>query len=249
MLWPGISIEVLPQLNSTNSELMERARQGQLFPTVLVAERQTAGRGRMGKVWQSQQQAGASLTFSIGLPWQSPHLSGLSLVVGYSIAQALDPLQHMGLQLKWPNDIWVNRHKLGGILIELCSQGQHKYVVIGIGINIMQPPALPSDANRHAMPPTWLQAHLPHITAGMALQQIVPTVLQQLQEFAQLGFAPWQEQFATRDALLHQPVWLTNGMQGVAQGVSATGALQILTPQGTLQEVISDEVSVRPIQP
>ena len=66
--WPGFSVEVLPQLDSTNSTLMERARDGYLQPVLLVAEQQKAGRGRMGKQWLSTQPVGGSLTFSLGLP-------------------------------------------------------------------------------------------------------------------------------------------------------------------------------------
>jgi len=110
-LLPGFTVEVLPEIDSSNSELMRRARQGQTDPTLLVAESQTAGRGRMGRVWQSQ--PGDSLTFSLSLPFAPKDWSGLSLAVGLSLAESLHP----DIRLKWPNDLWWQERKLGGILI------------------------------------------------------------------------------------------------------------------------------------
>ena len=85
-LLPEFTIEVLPEIDSSNSELMRRARSGQHEATLLVAERQTAGRGRMGRVWQSR--PGDSLTFSLGLPLAPKDWSGLSLAVGLSLAES-----------------------------------------------------------------------------------------------------------------------------------------------------------------
>ena len=114
-LLPGFTVEVLPQVDSTNSELMRRARDGLTEPVLLVAEAQTAGRGRLGRSWASQ--PGDSLTFSLGLPLAPVDWSGLSLAVGVSVAQSLHPQ----LQLKWPNDVWLQDRKLGGILIETAT--------------------------------------------------------------------------------------------------------------------------------
>ncbi|MEN9468084.1 MAG: hypothetical protein RL081_2085, partial [Pseudomonadota bacterium] len=132
-LLPGFTVEVLPQIDSTNTELMRRARAGQIEPVLLVAERQTAGRGRLGRDWSSDTQAqGRTLTFSLGLPLTPADWSGLSLAVGLSVVQSLHPQ----LRLKWPNDVWLGDRKVAGILIETASVGQDRYVVIGIGINI-----------------------------------------------------------------------------------------------------------------
>lgn len=110
-----LEMEVLPQIDSTNSELMRRARDGRVAPVLLVAERQTAGRGRLGRHWFSAAQDNQApqtvpcLTFSIGLPLMPLDWSGLSLAVGLSIVQSLHP----ALRLKWPNDVWLERRKLG----------------------------------------------------------------------------------------------------------------------------------------
>src|SRR6187399_674407 len=130
---PGFTVEILPEVDSTNSELMRRARAGQLEPVLLVAERQTAGRGRLGRAWQAA--PGESLTFSLGLPLAPADWSGLSLAVGVSLAESLHPR----VRLKWPNDLWLDERKLAGILIETASFGDgagRRQAVIGVGINI-----------------------------------------------------------------------------------------------------------------
>ena len=104
-LLPTLTVEVLKEVDSTNSELMRRARAGQTDPVLLVAESQTAGRGRLGRQWHAQ--AGDALTFSLGLMLHPADWSGLSLAVGLSVVESLDPQGALGLGLKWPNDIWV----------------------------------------------------------------------------------------------------------------------------------------------
>ncbi len=242
-LWPGFSVEVLPSIASTNSELMERARNGQMYPVLLVAERQTAGRGRQGRQWVSESAPGAGLTFSLGLPMPDCDLSGLSLVVGYSLANSLDPQYQHELRLKWPNDLWLHQRKLGGVLVEVCMLGGARYVVVGVGINIEMPTALPERAA--AMPPACLQELDPAATAPSALQRVARPLAQALQQFAARGFAPWQSRFASRDALAGRQVWLSDGSQGTALGITARGGLRVATEQGE-REILSDEISVRP---
>ena len=108
---PGFTVEVLPSIDSTSSELMRRARAGLMEPVLLAADEQTAGRGRLGKGWHSK--AGQSLTFSLALPLAPADWSGLSLAVGVSLAESLHP----DVRLKWPNDLWLHQRKLGGILV------------------------------------------------------------------------------------------------------------------------------------
>ena len=102
-----------------------------------------AGRGRLGRTWVSAGPSGqepiASLTFSIGIALEPHDWSGLSLAVGLSLAQSLHP----SIQLKWPNDLWWQDRKLGGILIETASVGAQRYAVIGMGLNIHTPKAAP----------------------------------------------------------------------------------------------------------
>ena len=113
---PALTVEVLKEVNSTNSELMRRARSGLTDPVLLVAESQTAGRGRLGRQWHAQ--AGDALTFSLGLMLHPADWSGLSLAVGLSVVESLDPQGALGLGLKWPNDIWVRQQDTNQQMLE-----------------------------------------------------------------------------------------------------------------------------------
>lgn len=237
-LLPGFTVEILPEIDSSNSELMRRARNGRGEPTLLVAERQTAGRGRLGRAWASA--PGDSLTFSLGLPLAPADWSGLSLAVGVSLAENLHP----ALRLKWPNDLWLQDRKLGGILIETASFGDGqagaRQAVVGIGLNIA-----PRAADGLATPPASLCELDPDAQAPEVLLRIVPPLVRDLQAFAQFGFAPFQARFDARDALRDRQVTLSDGTTGSAHGVSEAGALLVHTAAG-LHAVSSSEVSVRP---
>ena len=258
-LLPGFTVEVLPSIDSTNTELMRRARAGQTEPTLLVAEQQTAGRGRLGRVWQSD--VGASLMLSLGLPMAPRDWSGLSLAVGVSVAESLQPTlpplepgQPPRIGLKWPNDLWLSGdRKLGGILVETASfvapqaaqpATAHgtaaRYVVVGIGINV-----LPRSGEGMSMPPGSLQDVEPGLDAPAALLRIVPPLVAMLHGFEACGFAPVQPRFAARDVLQGRPVTLSDGQTGTAHGVAEDGALLVHTAQG-MQAVTSAEISVRP---
>jgi BirA family transcriptional regulator, biotin operon repressor / biotin---[acetyl-CoA-carboxylase] ligase len=238
---PDFTVEVLPEVDSTNSELMRRARAGQLEPVLLVAERQSAGKGRLGRPWQGD--VGASLMFSLGIQLKPAEWSGLSLAVGASVAESLHP----AARLKWPNDLWVDDRKLGGILIETAGagdrQGEPRYAVIGVGINIG-----PRDAAGLSMPPAWLQQLDPAATAPRALLALAPPLVQAVRAFEALGFAPFQARFNARDILRERLVTLSDGLQGTAHGVDESGALLVHTSAG-MKQITSSEVSVRPARP
>jgi BirA family biotin operon repressor/biotin-[acetyl-CoA-carboxylase] ligase len=259
-LCPGLSLELLPSIDSTNSELMRRARQGQIDPVVLIAEHQTAGRGRLGRHWAST--PGQSLTFSLGLMLDPPDWSGLSLAVGVALTEALTQLLHAQpphglnsdptravLGLKWPNDLWCDPghgpHKLGGILIETANVAEEarqggRYTVIGIGLNVRTPAPVDS-----TIPPLGLATLEPQLQAPELLRQILPSVLRIVLEFNQHGFAPLTTRFARRDMLLDQAVCLSDGREGWARGVDSQGRLLVETATGR-ELVTSNEISVRP---
>lgn len=246
-LLPGFTVEVLPSVDSTNSELMRRARDGLMEPVLLAAEAQTAGRGRLGKGWVSR--PGQSLTFSLALPLAPASWSGLSLAVGVSLAEQL----HADVRLKWPNDLWLHQRKLGGILVETASRGEdpqgRRLVVIGVGINIARPEASAFPAQEGggmaAVAPAGLAEVRVGQTAGETLEAVVPALVRDVQRFATEGFAVFGARFAQRDALSGQSVLLSDGRQGLALGVDACGALRVAI-NGVEQAISSAEVSVRP---
>ncbi len=257
---PGFTAEVLPALDSTNTELMRRARAGHTAPVLLVAEQQTAGRGRLGRDWHSVR--GDSLTFSLGLPLAPVDWSGLSLAVGVSVAESLQPalplpgsaLPRIGL--KWPNDLWLGGaqgdRKLGGILVETASfvvpqaaapahTAPGRYVVVGVGLNVR-----PQHGQGMSLPPGCLQEVDAQLDAPTALLRIAPPLVGMLQLFATYGFAPMQPRFALRDVLQGRSVQLSDGTSGTAHGVGDDGALLVHTAGGMLP-VTSSDISVRPV--
>jgi len=243
-LLPACRVEHRAEIDSTSSELMRRARAGEDAPVLLVAERQTAGRGRMGRTWDSALAAGepASLTFSLGLPLAPRDWSGLSLAVGLALAESLDPDGSAGLSLKWPNDLWLGGRKLGGILIETAGTGQPgaRQVVIGVGLNI-EP--RPGDGLRTA--PASLREWQPQASAASVLLQLAAPLLDAVLRFADTGFAPLAPRFAARDALRGREVQLSDGRSGRCAGVGPGGELLVHTGQA-MEAITSSEVSVRP---
>ncbi|MDM0044599.1 biotin--[acetyl-CoA-carboxylase] ligase [Variovorax dokdonensis] len=246
---PGCRAEHLAEVDSTNTELMRRARSGVAGPVLLVADRQTAGRGRMGRSWQSAIGAAdpASLTFSLGLPLAPKEWSGLSLAVGVALADCLDPDGRASVSLKWPNDLWVEGRKLGGILVETASSAQggqgnarERHVVIGAGINIAK---RPGDGMR--TPPACVHEWQPQATAPEVLLSLAAPLLRSVLEFAEAGFGPLAERFARRDALRGHEVALSDGRTGRCEGVGPGGELRVRTGDG-VQAITSAEVSVRP---
>ena len=237
--FPGCAVEVLPEIDSTNSELMRRLRAGRTAPVLLVAETQTAARGRLGRAWQSGV-AGTALSCSLGLPLAPQDWSGLSLAVGLALAEALHP----EIRIKWPNDLWWQGRKLAGILVETTGAGgaqAARHAVIGFGLNVLP---LPGDG--FSTPPAWLQALLPGIDAPGALMRVAGPLARALRVFEHEGFAPLAEHFNARDALAGQTVRLSDGVEGVALGVGPGGALWVRTAAGP-REITSNEVSVRPL--
>jgi BirA family biotin operon repressor/biotin-[acetyl-CoA-carboxylase] ligase len=270
---PGLSVEVVARISSTNSALLERARiatppsdegdfaqvrrsvesaafgrrAADLQPCLLVAEHQTHGRGRQGRVWQAA--PGASLTFSLGLPLAPHDWSGLSLAVGVALAQALDPItegQAPRIGVKWPNDLWLldgkgGGRKLGGILIETVAAGTRRLAVVGVGLNVL--PMSPTDA---ATGFGCVQEIDPDATAPRVLQRVAKPLVDGLQRFEREGFAGFADEYAARDMLRGRAVRTTHPEvpEGVAVGLSPSGGLLVRTADG-VHEVTSGEVSVR----
>ena len=283
-LLPGLSVEVVHHTMSTNTTLLERARATpdtradaadvqvrssvesgafgrravDLQPCLLVAEHQSAGRGRQGRPWQSA--PGASLTFSLGLPLAAADWSGLSLAVGVALCEALASAGMGGKQsvpqigLKWPNDLWLmdgpvhgaaSGRKLGGILIETVSAGgvanSKRLVIIGIGLNVLAfdaPEVRTGFASLHELDAG--------ATAPAVLAKIALPLVKALLQFEREGFAPFAERFAARDLLRGRTVRTTlpEVPEGVARGVSPQGALLVQSAAG-ITSVASGEVSVR----
>ena len=183
------------------------------------------------------------------MPIERADWSGLSLAVGLALAEALDPAregQAPRVGLKWPNDLWLldgpnSGRKLGGVLIETVAAGAKRLAVIGVGLNVR-----PMQTTEVGTGFACLQEMDPQVEAPAVLHRLALPLVEAIRRFEAEGFAGFAAGYARRDLLLGQPVRTTQqGLaEGVAQGVDASGALQVHTTAG-LVAVTSGEVSVR----
>jgi BirA family transcriptional regulator, biotin operon repressor / biotin---[acetyl-CoA-carboxylase] ligase len=245
--------EVRAEVDSTNTRLMEEAR-SDAAPglRLLVAEAQTAGRGRRGRSWHAQ--PGASLCFSIALPLEAPSPS-LSLAMAVAVAEALDPLAGTAddaaprLMLKWPNDVWLRDvrspgggRKLGGLLIETVASPGGRVLVAGLGLNLR--PLAMSEAADYGIA-TWSEVDR-DCDAVSVLHTVAPAVLAAL--LGQTAHV-WRKGWAQRDILAGRHIEAqasTGNQRGVACGIADDGSLLLRADDdGQIRAVTSGEVSIR----
>ncbi|WP_312683670.1 bifunctional biotin--[acetyl-CoA-carboxylase] ligase/biotin operon repressor BirA [Stenotrophomonas chelatiphaga] len=230
---------------STNTELL-RCSAPPRGSRVLLAERQTGGRGRRGRDWASPLAAHVYLSVLRGFAGGLAQLGGLSLVAGVAVAEALRGLGHAQVQLKWPNDLVVDGHKLGGLLVEGGGEfAGPARAVIGIGLNVHMPPAF---AERIDQPWTDLDQ-----LAGEPVQRnavataVLAALLPALEQFEAEGLAPFLSRYAALDSLAGREVRVELGgawQDGRALGLAEDGALRVEI-EGREQPVHAGEVSVR----
>lgn len=235
------------ECESTNSLLLDLAEKGAQSGTLVVTDRQTAGRGSRGRQWVSTPTG--SLTFS--LLWRFSggleKLSGLSLATGIAVVEALDHVGAKNVTLKWPNDILYEDQKLGGILIELHADAQGAMAVIGIGINLETPPAIPQYAT--SLQPSGLDVIIgAPIDRHTVLAALLAKLVEVFDQFDQTGFAGLKERWEKYNAWQNRPVALLRDgkveTQGVCRGADEEGLLLIETDQG-IEHCISGDLSLR----
>jgi BirA family biotin operon repressor/biotin-[acetyl-CoA-carboxylase] ligase len=239
----AVDIEVVAETGSTNADLMARAVRLPR-PTLLVAEHQTAGRGRAGRSWLSA--PGDSLTFSLAWKFAGPpqRLLGLPLAVGVALAEALAALD-VPVRLKWPNDVLKDGDKLAGILIE--TQGATDggtWTVIGIGLNLLMPDQLEGRIGRSVATAPWLA----RMDRDALLAALLGALAAAMDEFDQAGFGAFRARWDALHAWHGQPVTLIDRgaavQHGVAAGVDDSGRLLLDTGAG-LVAVLAGDVSLR----
>ena len=239
----GVAVEVVAQTGSTNADLLARA--GTLAaPLLLIAEHQSAGRGRAGRSWLSSPEG--SLTFS--LAWRfdgGPQaLLGLPLAVGVALADTLGTLGQQ-VQLKWPNDVLKDGDKLAGILIETQSApGGGTWTVIGIGLNLLMPDEMEAQLGRSAAGMPWLA----RMDRDALMAALLDGLADCLREFTARGFAAFSARWNLRHAWQGETVVLLDGgvvrHEGRAAGVDDSGRLLLDTDEGRIT-VMAGDVSLR----
>lgn len=232
----GAQILVQHITDSTNSQLLQRLQAGhKMLPgSVIVAEAQSAGRGRRGRPWYSP--FGANLYFSCywRLEQGVPAAMGLSLVVGLAVCRLLQSQYQLEAKVKWPNDIYVNDKKIAGILVELSGQADAGCdVVIGIGLNI----GMPDQSRQHIdQPYTDLRTEtLQQVDRNSLVAELQRQLICALQEFAAAGFAPFASEFNQRDVFMNRKVSLMakSSIIGICRGVDTQGGIIIDSGKST----------------
>jgi len=227
----GYELRRVARCGSTNSVLL--AERGLDRPVLLLADEQTAGRGRRGRRWHAA--PGEGLTFSLAVALRRPlrELAALPLVAGVAVARALQALGVARAALKWPNDVVVEGAKLGGILVETRSFNGAIKAVIGVGINLRGAAALRTRLRREvAALEQFIVVPDPALLAGA----IGDALLEALAAFEARGLAALRSEWQRLDAHAGQKlrVRLADGrvVTGIASGLEADGALRLATRAG-----------------
>jgi BirA family biotin operon repressor/biotin-[acetyl-CoA-carboxylase] ligase len=243
-------VDVAWSTGSTNTELVERAYPEQGRSEVMLAEFQTAGRGRRGRSWLAPPGGAVCLSLSWTFPEVPRDAGAMSLAVGVCVLRALKTQGVGNVRLKWPNDVLAADRKLGGILIELRAEsGGPACVVVGIGLNVALGQNLVEHIASTGLQATDLASHASVAVSRNALAaSLIESCIRGLRQFEQEGLRAFIEEWREADALQGREISVQSTdevVRGLARGVDLSGALLVETPNG-LRKFLSGEVTVRP---
>jgi BirA family transcriptional regulator, biotin operon repressor / biotin---[acetyl-CoA-carboxylase] ligase len=212
--------------DSTNARARELAAAGAPHGTTVTAEEQTAGRGRQGRTWLAE--PGDALLMSVVVRELAPTLP---LATAVAVAEACDALAPVQAQIKWPNDVWVDRRKICGILVE--GRPQEGWAVLGVGINV-RTREFPDELADIA---TSLARHGSEASVEDTLVELAQRLDRRLAAPADEILVSWAE----RDALRGERIRWAGG-EGIAAGVDETGALVVELDGGGETKLDAGEV-------
>ena len=245
--WAGSEIYYYEETGSTNIDAKRLGEEGAAHGTIVVADKQNAGRGRRGRVWQSP--AGKDIYFTILLrpSFEPDKASGLTLVMALSVAQAVERKCNLKAGIKWPNDVVLNGKKICGILTEMNMETDYiQHVVIGVGINVNLD-EMPEEISQTATSILWESGE------KTARAELLQEVLARFEE----NYGMYEKESDLSYMLEEYNSYLVNvgkqvkvldpkgEFEGIARGINASGELLIETPDGKVAEVYAGEVSVR----
>ena len=243
----GKKIEVMKIVDSTNDEVKRRARNGEPSGLVIAAEKQTGGKGRLGRAWSSDS---GGIYFTVLLRPELPpgDIAAITLAAGHGVCLAVREYTGLDARIKWPNDIIVGNKKLCGILTEMSAQSDRiDCVLIGIGINVNHE-EFPEDIRHKA---TSLRLELGR---RIDRNEFFTCVLKNLDTAAAeflAGFTPEESgRFADLCATVGRQVSTTNGgitLEGTAVGITPGGELEVQDENGQIHLINSGEVVVQGI--
>jgi len=247
------SVEVFQNIDSTNKYARELAETSSASGAVVLAEQQSAGRGRRGKHWVSPFAANIYLSMVWDFEQGAQALEGLSLAIGVAVKRVLTAQGVDAVQLKWPNDIYVEQKKLGGILLEMVGDpaGQCT-VIVGVGLNVSMPAKSGGEIEQDWTDiATQLKRQNParsspsrNALAAALISEILPL----LSTFQSQGFAVYREEWQAADAFYGLNAVISTPKQsiaGIVKGVDSNGALRLELENGKVESFIGGELSLR----
>ena len=243
------SLTLLFDVDSTNTRLLAVGPPPHGCADVVLSELQHAGRGRRGRHWVAPFGGSIALSMNWSFTDASRASPALSLCVGVAIARALERAGASGIGLKWPNDIWFDDRKMGGILIEVRAEASGPaHVVIGVGLNVRLSAGMRAQIEATGVKAAAAaDACTTPPSRNFIVGAIIDALLSMLADFERDGFSGFREAWTALDALRDRPAQVLMGeavICGTARGVDAHGALR-LERDGRLQEFVSGEVSLR----
>jgi BirA family biotin operon repressor/biotin-[acetyl-CoA-carboxylase] ligase len=238
------AVHVYDSIDSTNAQAMRLIERGEPLPLLVLAERQTAGRGRRGRKWVSP--FGENLYYSLAMRVDGGmrRLEGLSLLVGLAVVKMLREMGINGAGLKWPNDVLVGGRKLAGVLLELTGDPADVcHVVIGVGINVNMRASEEVDQ-------AWTSMLL-ECGGVIDRNQVVARLNKELSAYLsahrEAGFGAFQAEWEGNHLWQGRSVTLLAGssaVEGVVVGIDAVGALRLKVGD-QIQSFSGGELSLR----
>ena len=232
-------VQVLDEIGSTNTQMLSLAR-NLVSGDVLMAEVQTAGRGRRGGKWVTG--IGSCIMLSMAWHFSSHHkLPGLSVAVGLSAAKALQSFVSEQITVKWPNDLYLPSGKISGILIESVPSSKQLTAVIGIGVNVCADPLTRLDVNRKV-------GYLSKQGKSGLRDEVAIALIDALRNccclFEENGFKSFKDELLARDHLKGAHIRVADGsrkIEGIACGVDDDGEL-IINKNGDLKKIAAGHI-------
>ncbi len=244
---PNCRLEILSVVDSTNRYAREQAANHASSGLVVLAEKQTAGRGRRGKVWVSPLASNIYMSVVWDFSGAGGTLKGLSLAIGVAVRRALLKLGVTDIKLKWPNDIFVNGKKLGGILLEMIGDPSAKCsVIVGIGINVLM-----SESSAESIDQDWTDLHKASsatISRNELVACLIAETFEVLDNFQRTGFSVYRAEWQAADLLKNQSGTISKDhetVSGIVLGVDNSGSLRMQLADGEEQRFIGGELSLR----
>jgi len=239
--WPAL---IFDSIDSTNAQALREIGEGRAAPFLVLAERQTAGRGRRGRQWVSPIAENLYYSLVLRIEGGMRQLEGLSLVVGLAVMRTLQSFGLADAGLKWPNDVLVNDQKIAGILLELVGDPADVcHVVLGIGINVNMQSASEIDQQ-------WTSVRREvgsTIDRNLLVARLSESLQDDLQRHRQAGFAAFQREWEQAHLWQGRAVALiagVNRIEGLVLGIDGQGALR-LEVDGVEKSFSGGELSLR----